>query len=64
MENDKYNFLRVIYIEIQGDKEEVPQHRDDILDGKRKMVITTKESESSPTTPVKLTEENLKKFLN
>ena len=55
METDKFTCLRDSYIETQGDEKEVAQYIIDVLDGKIKMVITTKSSKSSPKAPVKLT---------
>ena len=58
MANDKNSSLADNYIEVPGDEKVVAQNIDDILDGKRKMVITTR---SLPKTPVKLMKKNLKK---
>ena len=50
-------------MKFQGDEEEVAKYKDDILDGKLKMVITTKSSKSSPKTPVISTKKNFEYFL-
>ena len=59
METDKCNSSCDSYTEIQGNEKEVAKFTDDILDGKLKMVISTK---PVPKTPVKLTKKNLKTF--
>ena len=54
MEKNKYNFLGYSYIDIE-EIEDI-QFKDNILDGKIKMEITTK---SLPKTPVELTKKIL-----
>ena len=58
MGNDKYISLADSSIDIEGGPKEVTQFIDVILEGKIKMVITTR---SLPKTPVELTKKNLKK---
>ena len=59
METDNYIYLGDSYIEFQCDEKEVAQYKDDILNGKIKIVISNK----FPKNPVKLTKRKLKKHL-
>ena len=60
MEIDKYISLGDSFINFVGDAKEVIQFIVDTLDGKKKMVLTTK---PLPKTPVNLTKKNFKKYL-
>ena len=60
MENYKYIASGDSYLDIKGGVKEVLLFTYVILNGKLKMLITTK---SPPKTPVQLTKKNLKKYL-
>ena len=61
MEQHKYISLCDSYIELQGNEKDVTQYIDDCLDGKIKMILTTK---PLPKTPLNKTKNNLRKYLN
>ena len=58
MEQDKFISLCDSCIEIQGNEKDVTQYIDDYLDGKIRVILTTK---PLLQTPVKLTKNILKK---
>ena len=60
MKQDKNISLGNSYIEIEGSEKEVAQFRNDILDGKILMELSTK---PIPKTPVELRKKNLKNYL-
>ena len=57
----KYISLGDSYIEIEGDEKKVTQFIDGVLNGKKKMEIST---EPLPKTPVKITKKNVKTTFN
>ena len=60
MEQDKYISLCDSYIEIQGNEKDVTQYIDDYLDGKIRMILTTK---PLLKTPVILTKKKSEKII-